>query len=126
MLTLIVAAFLVLWLNCSVAVVREVTDPATNATTTLTGAFAIASSGEPLLDGFRAIYKSDIAKVLSLIAVLGPRRQLPQHHLCQGPADLLAVARRLFPALAVDHPRHAEDAAYRHDRRRCGRLWRSC
>src|SRR5215213_9855238 len=71
MLTLIVAAFLVLWLNCSVPVSREVTDPATNVTTTLTGAFAIASSGEPLLDGFRAIYKSDIAKVLSLIAVLG-------------------------------------------------------
>lgn len=71
MLTLIVAAFLVVWLNCSVPVAREVTDAATGAKTTLTGAFAVASSGEPLLDGFRAIYKSDIAKVLSLIAVLG-------------------------------------------------------
>jgi ethanolamine permease len=71
MLTLIVAAFLVVWLNCAVPVVREITDPATNVKSTVTGAFAIGSSGEPLLDGFRAIYKSDIAKILSLIAVLG-------------------------------------------------------
>ena len=71
MLTLIVAAFLVVWLNCAVPVSREVTDAATNQTSTITGAFAIASSGEPLLDGFRAIYKSNLAVVLSLIAVMG-------------------------------------------------------
>lgn len=71
MLTLIVAAFLVVWLNCSVPVIREVTDAATGKTSQLTGAFAVASSGEPLLDGFRAIYKSNLAVVLSLVAVLG-------------------------------------------------------
>ena len=31
-----------------------------------------------------------------------------------GPADLFAVARRLFPAGAVDHARHAQDTAHRH------------
>jgi ethanolamine permease len=71
MLTLIISAFMILWLNSSVPVTREVTDAATNTTTTLTGAFAVASSGEPLLDGFRAIYGADIAKILAAIAVVG-------------------------------------------------------
>ncbi|WP_088344378.1 MULTISPECIES: amino acid permease [Rhodomicrobium] len=71
MLTLIVSAFMILWLNSSVPVSREVTDSVTGATSTITGAFALASSGEPLLDGFRAIYGTEIAKVLALIAVIG-------------------------------------------------------
>ncbi len=54
-LTLIVSAFMILWLNSSVP----------------NGAFALATSGEPLLDGFRAIYGSGLAKVLALIAVIG-------------------------------------------------------
>jgi ethanolamine permease len=54
--TLIVSAFMILWLNPSVAGV---------------GAFQLGTSGEPLLDGFRAIFGSDIAKILALIAVIG-------------------------------------------------------
>lgn len=53
--TLIVSAFMILWLNSSVA----------------NGAFALGKSGEPLLDGFRAIYGTNIAKVLAFIAVVG-------------------------------------------------------
>ncbi len=56
MFTLVVSAFMILWLNPSVAGV---------------GSHALATSGEPLLDGFRAIYGEDIAKVLALIAVVG-------------------------------------------------------
>lgn len=55
MFTLILSAFMILWLNPSVA----------------KGTFALGKSGEPLLDGFRAIYGSDIAKVLAAIAVVG-------------------------------------------------------
>jgi ethanolamine permease len=53
--TLIVSAFMILWLNSSVA----------------NGAFALGKSGEPLLDGFRAIYGDGLAKVLALVAVIG-------------------------------------------------------
>lgn len=56
MFTLIVSAFLILWLNPSVAGV---------------GAHALAKSGEPLLDGFKAIYGDGVAKGLALVAVLG-------------------------------------------------------
>ena len=56
MFTLIVFAFLILWLNPSVVGV---------------GSHALGKSGEPLLDGFRAIYGEDIAKLLALVAVVG-------------------------------------------------------
>ena len=55
-LTLIVSAFLIVWLNPSVVGV---------------GSFALAQSGEPLLDGFRAIYGEGVARILALIAVIG-------------------------------------------------------
>ncbi|MGQ0697435.1 MAG: amino acid permease [Panacagrimonas sp.] len=55
MLTLIVSAFMILLLNSSVA----------------NGAFALSTSGEPLLDGFKAIYGAEIAKLLALVAVIG-------------------------------------------------------
>ena len=54
--TLIISAFMILWLNPSVNGV---------------GSFALGSSGEPLLDGFRAIYGEGIAKGLALVAVIG-------------------------------------------------------
>lgn len=54
-LTLIISAFMILWLNSSVP----------------NGTFALATSGEPLLDGFRAIYGDGLAKVLALVAVIG-------------------------------------------------------
>ncbi|MCB5175576.1 MULTISPECIES: amino acid permease [Microvirga] len=54
-LTLIVSAFLVVFLNTSIA----------------PGAAGLAKSGEPLLDGFRTLFGSDIAKILAAIAVIG-------------------------------------------------------
>jgi ethanolamine permease len=56
MLTLIVSAGMIVWLNPSVAGV---------------GSFALGKSGEPLLDGFRAIYGGNAAKVLAFVAVIG-------------------------------------------------------
>lgn len=54
--TLVISAFLVLWLNPSLPGV---------------GSHALAKSGEPLLDGFKAIYGEGIAHALALVAVLG-------------------------------------------------------
>ena len=54
--TLIVSAFMILWLNPSVAGV---------------GSHKLATSGEPLLDGLKAIYGEGIAKTLATVAVLG-------------------------------------------------------
>ncbi len=56
MLTLIISAFAILFLNASLTGV---------------GSHALGQSGEPLLDGFRAIYGSGIAKLLALVAVIG-------------------------------------------------------
>jgi ethanolamine permease len=56
MLTLIVSAFMIVWLNPSVAGV---------------GAHKLATSGEPLLDGFRAIYGETQAKILAFVAIIG-------------------------------------------------------
>ena len=56
MFTLILSAFMILWLNPSVEGV---------------GAFALGKSGEPLLDGFRAIFGGATAKVLAFVAVIG-------------------------------------------------------
>ncbi|KKB13085.1 amino acid ABC transporter permease [Devosia geojensis] len=55
-LTLVVSALAILTLNPAVIGI---------------GSFALGSSGEPLLDGFRAIYGDGIAKVLALVAVVG-------------------------------------------------------
>ena len=54
-LTLIVCAFLTLFLNTGVA----------------PGADGLKTSSEPLLDGFRTIYGEEIGKLLSVFAVLG-------------------------------------------------------
>jgi ethanolamine permease len=56
MLTLIVSAFMIVLLNPSVVGV---------------GSFKLATSGEPLLDGFRAIYGDSGAVLLGLIALIG-------------------------------------------------------
>jgi ethanolamine permease len=56
MLTLIVSAFLVLYLNPSVVGV---------------GSHALGMSGEPLLDGFRAIFGGGLARLLAFIALIG-------------------------------------------------------
>lgn len=54
--TLIVSAFMILWLNPSVAGI---------------GSHKLGTSGEPLLDGFKAIYGDGIARTLATVAVLG-------------------------------------------------------
>ncbi|HSG91996.1 MAG TPA: amino acid permease [Pseudomonadales bacterium] len=56
MATLIVSAFMILWLNPAVVGV---------------GSFALGRSGEPLLDALRAIYGDGLAKVLACVAVIG-------------------------------------------------------
>ncbi|MGQ0671631.1 MAG: ethanolamine permease [Hyphomicrobium sp.] len=56
MFTLIASAFAVLYLNPSVAGV---------------GAHKLGTSGEPLLDGFRAIYGTELANLLAAVAVIG-------------------------------------------------------
>jgi ethanolamine permease len=54
-LTLIVSAFLVLFLNSGIA----------------PGSAGLGKSAEPLLDGFRTLFGSDIAKALAAVAVVG-------------------------------------------------------
>jgi len=62
MATLTISALLILFLNSSVG-----------ATTgnRMHGAFSIATSTEPLLDGFRVIFGAGLAKTLSFLAVIG-------------------------------------------------------
>lgn len=55
MFTLMASAFLVLTLNSSLP----------------PGSWGLKTSGEPLLDGFRALFGTDIAKILALIAIAG-------------------------------------------------------
>jgi ethanolamine permease len=62
MFTLIFSALMIMFLNASIGSLEE---------GQLHGAFALATSSEPLLDGFRVIYGTDIAKLLSLFAVIG-------------------------------------------------------
>jgi ethanolamine permease len=61
-LTLIVSAVAVMFLNASVGG----TGPGQ-----MRGSFSLATSGEPLLDGFRVLYGAGIAKLLALFAVVG-------------------------------------------------------
>ena len=55
MITLVISAFMILWLNSSIPL----------------GAYALSQSGEPLLDGFKILYGLSIAKGLTLVAVIG-------------------------------------------------------
>jgi ethanolamine permease len=61
-LTLIVSALAVMFLNASVG---------GTAPGQMRGSFSLATSGEPLLDGFRVLYGAGIAKLLALFAVVG-------------------------------------------------------
>lgn len=60
--TLILSALLVTFLNASIGGSGE---------GHLRGAFSLATSAEPLLDGFRTLYGAATAKLLSLLAVIG-------------------------------------------------------
>jgi ethanolamine permease len=70
MFTLIVLGFLVLIINPAIPVTRQITD-ASGVATTVHGAFALGTSSEPILDGFRAIFGEDAAGALALAAVIG-------------------------------------------------------
>jgi ethanolamine permease len=70
MFTLIVLGFLVLIFNPAIPITREITDAA-GAPMTVHGAFALGTSGEPILDGFRAIFASNAAGALAVAAVIG-------------------------------------------------------
>jgi len=62
MSTLMVSALLITFLNSSVGSLEE---------GKMHGAFTLAASGEPLLDGFRVLYGSGAAKTLAFLAVIG-------------------------------------------------------
>jgi len=62
MMTLMVSALLITFLNSSVGSTEE---------GKMHGAFSLATSGEPLLDGFRVLYGSGAAKTLAFLAVIG-------------------------------------------------------
>ena len=111
MLTLIVSAFMIVLLNPSVIGV---------------GSHKLGTSGEPLLDGFRAIYGGVGAVVLGSDRACRPDRQFPHDRVRHGQAGLLAVARGLFPCGFVGHPRNPQDAACRDDRRRRSSVSASC
>ena len=62
MFTLIVSATLIMFLNASIGT----TEPSG-----FHGSFSLATSAEPLLDGFRVLYGTELAKLLALLAVIG-------------------------------------------------------
>ncbi len=60
MLTLMVSALLITWLNSSIGKEGG-----------MHGAFSLSTSGEPLLDGFRVLYGNAAANTLAFLAVIG-------------------------------------------------------
>jgi ethanolamine permease len=60
MLTLMVSALLITFLNSSIGKADG-----------MHGAFSLSTSGEPLLDGFRVLYGTGAAKTLAFLAVIG-------------------------------------------------------
>ncbi len=91
LLTLFVSASLVLWLNPSVA----------------PGAFALGSSGEPLLDGFRATFGTGLAKLLALVACIGLIASFHTILFAKG-RQIYSLSRAgYFPRfLSITHPVH--------------------
>src|SRR6476619_5526547 len=70
MFTLIALGFLVLLFNPSIPIERQVADTS-GALTTVHDAFALGTSAEPILDGFRVIFRTEAANALALAAVTG-------------------------------------------------------
>jgi ethanolamine permease len=62
MSTLMVSALLITFLNSGIGATEE---------GKMHGAFSLATSAEPLLDGFRVIYGTGLAKLLAFLAVIG-------------------------------------------------------
>ena len=112
MFTLIALGFLVLIFNPAIPITRELTDAA-GVTTTVHGAFALGTSGEPILDGFRAIFGIELGEGAGSDRRHRAGRKLPRDHLRLWKADLLPVTGGLLPAFPVGHPRHAQDTERR-------------
>ncbi len=91
LLTLFVSAGLIVWLNPSVA----------------PGSFQLASSGEPLLDGFRATFGGGLAKLLALVACIGLIASFHTILFAKG-RQIYSLSRAgYFPRfLSITHPRH--------------------
>jgi len=91
LLTLFVSAGLIVWLNASVA----------------PGSFQLASSGEPLLDGFRATFGGGLAKLLALVACIGLIASFHSILFAKG-RQIYSLSRAgYFPRfLSITHPRH--------------------
>jgi ethanolamine permease len=91
LLTLFVSAALVVWLNPAVA----------------PGAFALGSSGEPLLDGLRATFGKGFAKLLALVACVGLIASFHTILFAKG-RQIYSLSRAgYFPRfLSLTHPRH--------------------
>ncbi len=91
LLTLFVSASLIVWLNPSVA----------------PGSFQLASSGEPLLDGFRATFGDGLAKALALVACVGLVASFHTILFAKG-RQIYSLSRAgYFPRfLSITHPRH--------------------
>ncbi|MGV8834368.1 MAG: amino acid permease [Devosia sp.] len=90
--TLIISAFMIMLLNPSVIGV---------------GAFALSTSGEPLLDGFRAIYGTSGAVVLGLIAMIGLIASFHTILFAQGRQVYSLSRAGYFPSgLSVTHGKH--------------------
>jgi ethanolamine permease len=91
LLTLFVSAGLVVWLNPSVA----------------PGSFQLGSSGEPLLDGFRATFGGGLAKLLALVACIGLVASFHTILFAKG-RQIYSLSRAgYFPrGLSITHPRH--------------------
>ena len=91
LLTLFVSAGLIVWLNPSVA----------------PGSYQLASSGEPLLDGFRATFGGGLAKVLALVACIGLVASFHTILFAKG-RQIYSLSRAgYFPrVLSITHPRH--------------------
>jgi len=89
--TLFVSAGLILWLNPSV----------------VPGAFKLAISGEPLLDGFRATFGAGLAKLLALVACVGLIASFHTILFAKG-RQIYSLSRAgYFPRfLSITHARH--------------------
>src|SRR6478736_5834832 len=111
MFTLIALGFLVLLINPSIPIERQVTDAA-GATKMVHGAFALGTSGEPILDGFRAIFGSSAAKVLALLAVAGLIASFHAIIFAYGRQIFFFVAGRLLPAFPLSYSWRAQDTEH--------------
>jgi ethanolamine permease len=89
--TLLVSAGLILWLNPALP----------------PGSFRLASSGEPLLDGFRALFGDGLAKALALVACVGLIASFHTILFAQG-RQIYSLSRAgYFPRfLSITHGRH--------------------